>query len=106
MKRPLAHIVVVLVLAGVAVPVIAADDGDAESGAAIASRECSACHRLPDGSGTVFGPDFETLARENEFSPASLEEALGKSPHPGVVQVEPDQFDDLAAWLNGLAAAR
>lgn len=99
MRRRTDRVVLGLIISGIAFP--AGADGNSRS-AGIATSACSFCHRLPDGSGAVFGPSFEAIARKTALSPAALEGILGKPPHARVVQVDPERLADLAAWLNSL----
>lgn len=83
-------------------PVAAQDEGDPGEGATLAESECALCHRLPDGTGTPVGPDFEALAEEG-IATATLKKILESAPHTGVVRATQGQVADLAAWLETLA---
>ena len=87
-----------------------APHGDAAAGRAVAERSCQSCHAIgPDGDSPVTNaPAFRELVKR--FPPEDLAEALGEGivdAHSGAVQMpdiqlEPEQVDDLIAYLQTL----
>jgi cytochrome c len=84
--------------------------GDAASGRAIVERNCQSCHAIgPEGASPVAdAPPFRELVKR--WPPENLAEALGEGidvAHNGKVQMpefelEPEQIDDLIAYLETL----
>ena len=84
--------------------------GDAASGRAIAERNCQSCHAIgPEGPSPVAAaPPFRDLVKR--WPAENLAEALGEGiqvAHNGNVQMpefelEPEQVDDLIAYLQTL----
>ena len=108
MRNSLRFAVLPLLLAA-GVPALAR--GNATRGAAIAQKNCSACHAtgLRGASPNVKSPPFRELGRRLRIG--DLEEALAEGivvGHEGAemptFEFEPRDIDDLVAHLRGLQA--
>ena len=87
-----------------------APHGDAAAGFSVAERSCQSCHAIgPEGESPVAAaPPFRELVKR--WPPENLAEALGEGievAHSGNVEMpafelEPEQIDDLIAYLQTL----
>ena len=88
---------------------VARADGDVAAGRAIAEENCARCHAVGE-TGESPHPDAPHFRDFQTMWPLeSLEEALGEGiavGHPDMPQfeLEPDQIDDLLAYLASLPA--
>lgn len=100
----------VLLAAGLCLAGFAARaDGDVEAGRAIAEENCARCHAVGEtgDSPRTDAPHFRDF--QKMWPLESLEEALGEGiavGHPDMPQFEldPEQIDDLLAYLASLPA--
>jgi len=107
-----------------AVPARAA--GDAERGRQIAIDHCSRCHVVPDHNpygGISSTPSFRLLARRDDYL-ERFRNFFDRPPHPVVVRVpgvepptddpafvatfeiQPEQIDDIIAFIESVRAAQ
>jgi mono/diheme cytochrome c family protein len=85
-----------------------AEDGEAERGRAFAQAHCARCHAIgPSGESPLpKAPPFRTLHQRYpvEYLTEALAEGL-RTGHPAMPQfdeLEPEQVDDLIAYLKSL----
>jgi cytochrome c2 len=77
--------------------------GDAAKGETVARDVCTMCHKLPDGTGQTVAPPLATFAAQAPSSAETIAEVLAQPQHaPAKGQVQADQHDDIAAYLNSL----
>ena len=87
----------------------AAEPGDAARGRVFAERTCARCHAIgrSGASRHRLAPPFRRIAAR--YRPADLQEAFAegimvghRSPDMPEFSLEPDEIDDLVAWLDRL----
>lgn len=98
-----------LLVAGLALPLPARAAGDAARGKALAEANCAACHRI-EGMGlspVPQAPPFVAVA--HRWPPEQLAEALGEGimavhsePPMPALELTAEQTDDLIAYLSSL----
>ena len=96
-------IAAVFTLAALGASPSAVAGGDAAKGEAVARDVCTMCHKLPDGTGQTVAPPLATFAAKAPSSAEAVAEVLAQPQHaPAKSQVQADQHDDIAAYLNSL----
>lgn len=81
----------------------ASGPGDAAAGETLAREACATCHKLPDGTGAAAAPALAELMARGPVSEEMLGEVIAQSQHAlAKTKVQPADYLDLAAYLNGL----